>query len=30
MAFGLGNSNYKYYNQVIDVVVEALEKFGAR
>ncbi|OCK75376.1 riboflavin synthase domain-like protein [Lepidopterella palustris CBS 459.81] len=30
MAFGLGNSNYKYYNRVIDVVVEALDKFGAR
>lgn len=30
MAFGLGNSNYKYYNKVIDVVAEALEKFGAK
>ncbi|KAL1631784.1 hypothetical protein SLS56_004305 [Neofusicoccum ribis] len=30
MAFGLGNSNYKYYNRVIDVTVEALDKFGAR
>ncbi|KAF4539528.1 NADPh-cytochrome p450 reductase [Lasiodiplodia theobromae] len=29
-AFGLGNSNYKYYNRVIDVVVEQLDKFGAR
>ncbi|KAF2498068.1 putative NADPH-cytochrome P450 reductase [Lophium mytilinum] len=30
MAFGLGNSNYKYYNRVIDVVTEALDKFGAQ
>jgi len=30
MAFGLGNSNYKYYNRVTNVVDEALEKFGAR
>ncbi|KAI9820784.1 MAG: hypothetical protein M1827_005155 [Pycnora praestabilis] len=29
MAFGLGNRNYKYYNRVIDVVTEALDKFGA-
>ncbi|GAB7355567.1 hypothetical protein MBLNU459_g6040t1 [Dothideomycetes sp. NU459] len=29
-AFGLGNSNYKYYNKVVDVVVEALDKYGAR
>lgn len=29
-AFGLGNSNYKYYNRVIDVVVEKLNEFGAR
>lgn len=29
-AFGLGNSNYKYYNKVVDVVVEALDKFGAK
>lgn len=29
MAFGLGNRNYKYYNRVLDVVVEALDKFGA-
>ncbi|OAP59763.1 NADPH-ferrihemoprotein reductase [Fonsecaea erecta] len=28
-AFGLGNSNYKYYNRVVDVVVEALQKKGA-
>ena len=30
MAFGLGNSNYKYYNRVIDVVVEALDNAGAQ
>ncbi|KAI9927380.1 hypothetical protein ASPWEDRAFT_116905 [Aspergillus wentii DTO 134E9] len=29
-AFGLGNSNYKFYNRVVDVVVEGLEKFGAK
>ncbi|KAH8163425.1 hypothetical protein CIB48_g4837 [Xylaria polymorpha] len=29
-AFGLGNSNYKYYNRVVDVVVDALEKAGAK
>ena len=29
MAFGLGNSNYKYYNKVIDDVVAALNSFGA-
>ena len=29
-AFGLGNKKYKFYNRVIDVVVEALERFGAR
>lgn len=29
-AFGLGNSNYKYYNKVVDIVVEALDGFGAR
>ncbi|KIW80880.1 hypothetical protein Z517_03903 [Fonsecaea pedrosoi CBS 271.37] len=28
-AFGLGNSNYKYYNRVVDVVVEALTRKGA-
>jgi NADPH-ferrihemoprotein reductase len=29
-AFGLGNSNYKYYNKVVDIVVEALDGFGAK
>ncbi|KAJ5778075.1 hypothetical protein N7520_001321 [Penicillium odoratum] len=29
-AFGLGNTNYKFYNKVIDVIVEGLEKFGAK
>jgi NADPH-ferrihemoprotein reductase len=29
VAFGLGNSNYKFYNRVVDVVVEALDRFGA-
>ncbi|KAI0432727.1 hypothetical protein F5Y09DRAFT_353245 [Xylaria sp. FL1042] len=29
-AFGLGNSNYKYYNRVVDVVVEFLNKAGAK
>ncbi|KAJ4300948.1 hypothetical protein N0V90_003037 [Kalmusia sp. IMI 367209] len=29
LAFGLGNSNYKYYNRVLDVVVEALDNAGA-
>ncbi|KAK0124788.1 hypothetical protein ONS96_008669 [Cadophora gregata f. sp. sojae] len=29
VAFGLGNSKYKFYNRVIDVVVEGLDKFGA-
>jgi NADPH-ferrihemoprotein reductase len=28
-AFGLGNSKYKFYNRVIDVVIEALDRFGA-
>ncbi|KAH6718218.1 hypothetical protein BKA61DRAFT_545277 [Leptodontidium sp. MPI-SDFR-AT-0119] len=28
-AFGLGNSKYKFYNRVVDVVVDALDKFGA-
>ena len=28
-AFGLGNSNYKYYNAVVDYVVNRLEKLGA-
>lgn len=30
MAFGLGNSSYRYYNRVIDVVVDALDKAGAQ
>jgi NADPH-ferrihemoprotein reductase len=30
MAFGLGNSNYKHYNAVIDHVVEQVEKLGAQ
>jgi NADPH-ferrihemoprotein reductase len=30
MAFGLGNSNYKYYNRVIDVTVKGLENAGAK
>ncbi|KAJ5324424.1 hypothetical protein N7476_003024 [Penicillium atrosanguineum] len=29
-AFGLGNTNYKFYNRVIDVVVEGMDKFGAK
>jgi NADPH-ferrihemoprotein reductase len=29
-AFGLGNKNYKYYNRVVDVVMESLNQFGAR
>jgi len=29
-AFGLGNSNYKFYNHVIDVIVEGLDKNGAK
>lgn len=28
-AFGLGNSNYKYYNKVVDVVADALDDAGA-
>ncbi|KAL5047173.1 hypothetical protein BDW71DRAFT_214122 [Aspergillus fruticulosus] len=28
-AFGLGNSNYKFYNRVIDRVVEVLDEHGA-
>ena len=28
-AFGLGSSNYKYYNRVVDVVVDGLKKAGA-
>lgn len=30
LAFGLGNSNYKYYNRVVDVVSDALDAAGAR
>lgn len=29
-AFGLGNSNYKYYNRVIDVVATALDARGGK
>ncbi|XPT02208.1 NADPH--hemoprotein reductase [Ascochyta lentis] len=29
VAFGLGNSNYKYYNRVLDVVADALDNAGA-
>lgn len=29
-AFGLGNSKYKFYNRVIDIVVDALDRFGAK
>lgn len=29
VAFGLGNSNYKFYNRVVDVVVDTLERLGA-
>ena len=29
-AFGLGNKKYKFYNKVVDVVVEALDRSGAR
>lgn len=29
-AFGLGNSNYKYYNRVVDVVTQALDDAGAK
>lgn len=28
-AFGLGNSNYKHYNRVVDVVTAALDRLGA-
>lgn len=28
-ALGLGNSNYKYYNRVLDVVADALDEAGA-
>ncbi|KAM0507865.1 hypothetical protein ACHAP8_000067 [Fusarium lateritium] len=30
MAFGLGNTSYRYYNRVIDVVVQHLDKSGAQ
>jgi NADPH-ferrihemoprotein reductase len=30
MAFGLGNSNYKHYNAVIDHVVQRIDKLGAQ
>ena len=30
MAFGLGNSNYKCYNKVVDVVVKSLDTMGAQ
>ncbi|GAD94751.1 hypothetical protein PVAR5_3380 [Paecilomyces variotii No. 5] len=30
VAFGLGNHNYKYFNRVVDVVTEALDRFGAK
>ncbi|CAG5183733.1 uncharacterized protein ALTATR162_LOCUS10727 [Alternaria atra] len=29
LAFGLGNSNYKYYNRVLDVVADAFDTAGA-
>ncbi|RFU28425.1 hypothetical protein B7463_g7907, partial [Scytalidium lignicola] len=29
MAFGLGNSSYRFYNRVVDVVVETFNKHGA-
>ncbi|PSK42070.1 hypothetical protein B9Z65_3984 [Elsinoe australis] len=29
-AFGLGNSHYKHFNKVIDVVVDKLNNFGAK
>lgn len=29
LAFGLGNSNYKYYNRVLDVVADTLDVAGA-
>jgi NADPH-ferrihemoprotein reductase len=29
LAFGLGNSNYKYYNRVLDVVADAFDAAGA-
>lgn len=30
VAFGLGNSNYKFYNRVVDVVVAQLDRFEAK
>ncbi|THZ84527.1 cytochrome P450 reductase 1 [Aureobasidium pullulans] len=30
MAFGLGNSNYKHYNEIIKVVVDRLDALGAQ
>ncbi|KAK7407888.1 hypothetical protein QQX98_009947 [Neonectria punicea] len=30
MAFGLGNTSYRYYNRVIDVVTEAFHEAGAQ
>jgi NADPH-ferrihemoprotein reductase len=30
VAFGLGNSNYKYYNRVLDVVADGLDAAGAQ
>lgn len=30
MAFGLGNTSYRYYNRVIDVVAQHLDKYGAQ
>ena len=30
MVFGLGNSDYKYYNAVIDHVVDRIGNLGAR
>lgn len=29
VSFGLGNTNYKFYNRVVDVVTDALERLGA-
>ncbi|PYH95396.1 NADPH-cytochrome P450 reductase [Aspergillus ellipticus CBS 707.79] len=29
-AFGLGNSNYKFYNRVVDIVVQGLDRRGAQ
>lgn len=30
VAFGLGNRNYKYFNRIVDVVTETLDRFGAK